>query len=651
LEPQKKVLVSREFLSTAHGRNSCESCHGGDSARMNKAAAHKGMDPFPSITSPQKSCGSCKDMRAVKHREIAATAKDSLHATLSTFPEILKSRANMGKWKTIDQARKNHCSACHTSCGGCHVSRPKFAQKGFIQGHMFKKRPDSLNQCTACHGSRVGNEFFGQRGRGDVHASKGMECFNCHKAEEMHAAAAKDLKGRYHLKETVQCTDCHKNLKNGGVRSHATHVGKVQCQVCHSQTYVNCYSCHVGKDGEGRAFFQNRREVETMKIGLNYDNKAPGAGYQYMLVRHVPAYPEMFEFYGKDLFTNFGNVPTWKRTSPHNIQRRTWQAANCNHCHGNRGLFLASADLLDYEKKANQKVIVPDGSLPKAVANIKKLDIDTTRVRNGMVVNARWLHDNFRQKNLVVIDARDRSAYDKGHIEGAVSFDPLMSGLRAGPGAEKPFVLVDHKKVAEVLGKKGIAATDHVVVYDQNGAMAAALLSLLQWAGATHVSYLNGGMEGWHHAGFHSSTKPYTRGERLFNGTVKRELVADSATVARLLKTRSAVVIDSRLIDRVLGKTKHALASRAGAIPGSINIPFGAFYMENGFLKSPAELLWMLKTYGITPGKTVITTCDTGLAASDAFFILRYLGFPDVRVHEEAWVVWSKTRKIGIKRP
>jgi thiosulfate/3-mercaptopyruvate sulfurtransferase len=52
----------------------------------------------------------------------------------------------------------------------------------------------------------------------------------------------------------------------------------------------------------------------------------------------------------------------------------------------------------------------------------------------------------------------------------------------------------------------------------------------------------------------------------------------------------------------------------------------------------------MLRTRGITPDRTVITTCDTGLAATDAFFILRYLGFPDVRVHDEAWVGWSRSR-------
>ena len=105
-----------------------------------------------------------------------------------------------------------------------------------------------------------------------------------------------------------------------------------------------------------------------------------------------------------------------------------------------------------------------------------------------------------------------------------------------------------------------------------------------------------------------------------------------------------AIILDARAIHRILGETRNEKASRAGAIPGSINLPLGALIMDNGALKPPAELLWMLRTRGITPDRTVITTCDTGLAATDAFFILRYLGFPDVRVHDEAWVGWSRSR-------
>ena len=190
LEPQEKVSVSREFLSTEHGEVACESCHGGNPTSMDKAAAHMGFDPLPSVNNPWKACGDC-------HEEIVATAKDSLHATLSTFPKVLASRANKEKWGHVDEARKNHCGSCHTSCGGCHVSRPEFAQTGFVKGHLFQKRSDPINQSDRLPRQPCGLRVHGQRGQGDVHAAKpAMDCVACHQAKEMHAAAPKDLKGR-----------------------------------------------------------------------------------------------------------------------------------------------------------------------------------------------------------------------------------------------------------------------------------------------------------------------------------------------------------------------------------------------------------------------------------------------------------------------
>ena len=40
LAPQKKVLVSRDFLDTDHGEIECETCHGGDPEEALKEAAH-----------------------------------------------------------------------------------------------------------------------------------------------------------------------------------------------------------------------------------------------------------------------------------------------------------------------------------------------------------------------------------------------------------------------------------------------------------------------------------------------------------------------------------------------------------------------------------------------------------------------------------
>jgi 3-mercaptopyruvate sulfurtransferase SseA len=632
LEPFEKVLVSKEFLDTEHGEIACTDCHGGNAAASDKKTAHAGLDPYPAANNPEATCGEC-------HEEIVATSKDSLHTTLSTFVTVLKNRSDMNKWEEIDKARQGHCAACHTSsCGGCHVSRPRTAKKGFINGHIFQKRSDPFNQCTACHGSRVGNEYYGMRGQGDVHVSKyDMDCVACHTAEEMHAAAPEGLPGRYHLKETVACTDCHQNLQYGSVRDHSIHIGKVQCQVCHSQTYVNCYSCHVGKDEQGIGYFQNEREVEDMKIGLNYDKNAPGATYDYMLVRHEPSDLEVFDFYVKDAFTNFDKVPTWKRASPHNIQRKTWQTANCNNCHGNRNLFLSDGDQLDYEQKANAQVIVPDNKIPKARKKTTPIKLPDVTVQESMVVTSEWLHDNLGK--IVLVDARDKTAFRNGHIEGATLYDPLRFGLRNAQNNLNPAT-----GISSYFGRAGMNADDHIVIYDKDGRLAGFMAMVLEYVGAKNVSILKGGIEGWEHAGYHLTKESVKPTPKNFNGQAKPELIVNNDYVKNNLDNQDVVIVDVRDIAQAKGLAKHAQAARPGRIPGSVNLPLSALYMDNGGLKSPEELLWMLKTNGITPDKTVVTTCNTGLQAGGAYFIFRYLGYPDVRVHDESWVSYCATR-------
>ena len=635
LMPTEKVLVAKDFLDTKHGEIGCENCHGGDPGKKSKAAAHSGFDPQPSINDPEKACGEC-------HEAIVATVKTSLHATLSTFPTILKSRSDMGKWHKIDEARNNHCASCHTSCGGCHVSRPEFAKKGFIKGHNFQKRSDPINQCTACHGSRIGNEYYGLRGQGDVHVSKyDMDCVECHGAKEMHAAAPEDLADRYHLKEMVSCENCHQDLELGSVSEHQIHLNKVQCQVCHSQTYVSCYSCHTGKDDEGFSHFQNQREVEKLKIGMNYDRGVPKDKNRFILVRHVPVDLELFDFYVKDAFTNFGNLPTWKRTSPHNIQRKTWQAANCNNCHGNRELFLSENDLLDYEKEANSRVVVPDNFVPRARKKVVPLNIDTSNVKAEMVVSANWLHDNLGKKGIKIVDASGPVEYKLGHIEGSVDFGLIKSGL-LNPLPDKLTPDMNPGKLLKVLGEKGLKVDDHIIVYDKHGINAGFILWALKYAGAHKISFLDGGIEGWREAGY-PGTKKVTKPETtIFNGKIDHCIHVGSDFVKTHIASDKTIIVDVRVIHQAKGLTKTAASPRAGRIPGSINLPLASLIADNGFLKKPEELIWMLKQYGITPEKTIITACNTGYQAANAYFFLSYLGFENVKVYYVSWEHWSK---------
>lgn len=634
LEPQEKVLVSEDFLDSIHGELACVDCHGGDDTADDKESAHEGFDPHPSINNPQETCGEC-------HEEIAETAPRSLHATLSTFPGFLQKRASDDTWEKVDHGRERHCASCHASCGACHVSRPQYVGAGFIDGHMFNAQPNSINQCMACHGSRVGNEFTGTRGKGDVHLKKyTMVCRDCHGAEELHAAAPEGLENRYHLPEAANCLDCHQDLQFGSVREHRIHINTVQCQVCHSQTYTNCYSCHTGTDENGLAYFTTELDFEDMKIGFNPD-RLPGNNYKWALLRHVPVDPEVFAHYVEDGFPRFDVEPTWKRTSPHNIQRRTWQNASCNNCHGQRDLFLSETDLLDYEKKANFGLTVGDDQIPKPRSRTKPLNIDVSKVREDMVVDVQWLQEQLTDETLVILDVRSEKGYDNGHIPGAINFDPNMAeGLRKPAQSDQPLQLESDEILSQTLGDHGIALDDHIVVYSDKGPDAGFILAVLDYAGAENISLLNGGIQAWRQAGLELSTKPVVPAPKAFAIEPRTELLVHNDFVKANLDNPRVVIVDVRILQQSLGALKHPLAKRPGRLPGSTLLPINGLYEDHSYLKSPEELLWVLWERNIPPHKTIVVSCNTGWWGAGAQFMLRYLGYPDVRLHDESWIGW-----------
>ncbi len=636
LEPQKKVLVSEQFLDSVHGEVSCVDCHGGDDGASAKEDAHKGYDPYPSINSPQETCGEC-------HEEIAESAPKSLHATLSTFPKFLEKRSSAETFEKIDHGRQRHCASCHATCGSCHVSRPQYVGDGFINGHMFRARPDTINQCMACHGSRIGNEFAGNRGQGDIHLRKyTMVCKDCHKAEEMHAAAPADIENRYHLKEAASCKDCHKELNYGSVIDHRIHKNKVQCQVCHSQSYTNCYSCHTGTDDKDIPYFVTNDDFETIKIGLNPDKTARD-GYKYALLRHVPVDEKLFDYYIKDGFPRFDSSSTWKKTSPHNIQRRTWQNANCNNCHGQRDLFLSEDDLLDYEKKANASLVVSDTDLPKARGKTQPLNIDTSKVNHSMVVDVTWLAENIEEDKVVILDVRSEAAYLSGHIPGAIRFDPSMpEGLRTPAQSAAPMMLEDDSVLAKTLGEHGLTVDSHIIAYSDAGQDAGFILAILDYAGVNNLSLLNGGIAAWRKAGLELSTDMVKPQVQTFQIQPRKELVVHNDYVKANLDNPVVTIVDVRILQQSLGALKHPLAKRPGRIPGSVLFPITGLYMDHSYLKSPEELLWVLKERNIRPEKTIIVSCNTGWWGSGAQYMLRYLGYQDVRLHDESWIGWQQ---------
>jgi thiosulfate/3-mercaptopyruvate sulfurtransferase len=123
---------------------------------------------------------------------------------------------------------------------------------------------------------------------------------------------------------------------------HEVHDDTLSCQVCHSVAYINCDSCHVAiSEQTGNPFFETSADYLTFLIGRN-PIQSEDRPYEFVPVRHVPVDPDSFAFYGDNLLPNFDDQPTWRYTTPHNIQRETPQTESCSSCHGNEELFLTS---------------------------------------------------------------------------------------------------------------------------------------------------------------------------------------------------------------------------------------------------------------------------------------------------------------------
>ena len=375
MEPWEKVLVSSsEFLEGVHGQIACIDCHEGNPNSTEKELAHQDLISRPSEDSA-KYCASC-------HSDITDNFGESLHVSQAGYWEVLDTRAGSEDHPEIDEMFGNHCASCHTSCGDCHVSQPSSVGGGFIDGHIFNKTPALTRNCTACHGSRVGNEYLGKNEgvQADVHFRQArMACVDCHTGDQMHSAdrsctechdgdqapAVEPSNSRYDGPATPACSDCHPDALNGTdeIVMHSQHGSEFQCQVCHSVSYTSCDSCHVSlSENTGNPIFKTDGNYQTFIIGKNpiQNYHRP---YEYVVLRHVPVDPESFSYYGENLLPEFNSLPTWVYATPHNIQRNTPQNESCSACHGNADIFLTSDKLSENELDANLPVIleeVPD---------------------------------------------------------------------------------------------------------------------------------------------------------------------------------------------------------------------------------------------------------------------------------------------------
>lgn len=353
LEGVDLYLVAEGFPETTHGQLGCIACHEGNNVG-DKEEAHAGMTTKPSYNTT----GICADC----HGDTTDSFANSLHYTMAGFTEFLEGIAHPGAREDgsgVQAAFDGNCAKCHSTCGTCHVTRPKAYGGGLHTQHMFEKSPPVDQTCYGCHGARSAGEFIGDVGYvADTHYQSGMTCSDCHPASNFHGTGEVETNMKDHP-DRPQCIDCHENQigGNSGVMAHDIHPDDMMsCQVCHASASNSCFGCHteVKSDGSVDGISETRL---TFKIGKN-PKPTEQHPYEYIAVRHIPTTESMFDSLEEGLLQNFDQYYNWKYASTHNIQRITGQNESCDSCHGNQYIFINEGDIRDYDSPANREVIV-----------------------------------------------------------------------------------------------------------------------------------------------------------------------------------------------------------------------------------------------------------------------------------------------------
>ncbi len=375
-EPYDRVFMGgtgyEAYQSSGHYKIGCAGCHNGNDKAKDKVLAHSGeFISHPSMFYEEK-CGAC-------HSTITQNFRTSLHHGTGQKRKVTM-RSGLTGPEEFDKLPQHqiegytaNCATCHGTCGNCHVVRPPIGGGGLAKGHDFSQTPDMLSVCVTCHTSRGGHAYLGVASGTlpDVHLTKlKYKCTACHNGAELHGNG-EPVDHRYAYSELPKCENCHPDIATDN-SYHSTHINDFNCQVCHSQKYNNCGSCHVHGDGARVPAYMDfkiaKNPIPDIKIGLDL-----------VLVRRTLAAPDNWELYDVAEYAYFEVFPTYNYTSPHNILKWTERTeveagGSCySNCHIlnedgvliNKELYLFEDDLLEWEKGATLFMTV-DNTLPES---------------------------------------------------------------------------------------------------------------------------------------------------------------------------------------------------------------------------------------------------------------------------------------------
>ncbi|MGY1744413.1 sulfurtransferase [Blastococcus sp. SYSU D00695] len=273
--------------------------------------------------------------------------------------------------------------------------------------------------------------------------------------------------------------------------------------------------------------------------------------------------------------------------------------------------------------------------------------------RNDVLVTVDWVQEHLGDPGIVLVEVdEDTSAYDGGHIEGAVRLDwksDLQDPLRRD--------YIDKSAFEALLSSRGIGNDDTVVLYGgNNNWFAAYAYWYFKIYGHRSVKLMDGGRKKWELDGRPLSKDPverpattYTAGEPDLSIRAFRDEVVAAIGTKNLVDVRSPDEFSGKIL--APAHLPQEQSQRAGHVPTAINIPWSKAANEDGTFKSDEQLAALYAEQGFDDSKETIAYCRIGERSSHTWFVLQeLLGKKNVKNYDGSWVEYGSLVGVPIEK-
>jgi thiosulfate/3-mercaptopyruvate sulfurtransferase len=272
--------------------------------------------------------------------------------------------------------------------------------------------------------------------------------------------------------------------------------------------------------------------------------------------------------------------------------------------------------------------------------------------RDQVLVAADWVEQHLGDPSVVLVEVdEDVSAYDTGHIAGAVRIDwtdDLQDPVRRD--------LLTKTQFEALLSRKGIGNDDTVVLYGgNNNWFAAYAYWYFKLYGHRDVRLLDGGRKRWELDSRALTTDVVDREPTQYVANEPdRSIRAFRDDVVAAIGSQN--LVDVRSPDEYAGRLlapahlPQEQSQRPGHVPTAINVPWSRAANDDGTFKSDDELASLYGASGLDPDRDTVAYCRIGERSAHTWFVLHeLLGHENVKNYDGSWTEYGSLVGVPIQ--